>query len=327
MAIGLLMPAAATAPDVTIDTLIRAETDHMFRSGMAAYGLEVGELSHTRTPTAPDNQPVIRMNQDTLYSQILVDLSEPVEITMPEIGGRYQSMHVVSQDHDMFVEAQPGTYTLTQEDVGTRFASISFRTFADVTDAADIEAAHDAQDGIVIKGGGPGPFEAPLWDLEKLAMVRRAINDLASLGFESTHAYGRREETKPVDRLIGALAGWGGLPSTAATYVIASVPDNDGETPYHLEVADVPVDAFWSVTVYNAEGYLEENDLDVNSYNNFSADPNDDGSFTIHFGGCDDGRENCIPITPGWSYTVRMYQPREEILDGSWTFPEPEPIG
>ncbi len=228
IAIGLLIPTLANAQDVTIDTLIRAETDHMFRSGMAAYGLDVGELNHIREPTTPNNQPVIRMNQDTLYSQILIDLSEPVEITMPEIGGRYMSMHVVNQDHDMFVEAQPGTYTLTEEDVGTRFASITFRTFADVTDPADIEAAHAAQDAIAISGGGSGPFDAPQWDLQKLAMARRAINDLASLGFESTHAFGRREETEPVARLIGALSGWGGLPRTAATYIIASVEQNDG---------------------------------------------------------------------------------------------------
>ncbi|MFD0978029.1 DUF1214 domain-containing protein [Tropicimonas aquimaris] len=325
IAIGLLVPSLAAAQDVNLDNLIRAESDHMFRSAMAANGMDVGELGHFREPTTPDNQPVIRMNQDTLYSQITVDLSEPVEITLPEIGGRYQSMHVVNQDHDMFVEAQPGTYTLTEEDVGTRFASITFRTFADVTDPADIEAAHAAQDAIAISGGGAGPFDAPRWDLDKLAMARRAINDLASLGFESTHAFGRREETEPVARLIGALSGWGGLPRTAATYILASVEQNDGETPYLINAKDVPVDAFWSVTVYNAEGYLKENDLGVNSYNNYSAVPNDDGSFTIHFGGCGDGRVNCIPVTPGWNYAVRMYQPREEILDGSWTFPAAEP--
>jgi hypothetical protein len=87
----------------------------------------------------------------------------------------------------------------------------------------------------------------------------------------------------------------------------------------------VPVDAFWSVTIYNADGYLEANDLGVNSYNDFSAKPNEDGSVTLHFGGCGDGRINCIPISPGWNYAIRMYQPREEILDGSWTFPSPEP--
>ena len=39
----------------------------------------------------------------------------------------------------------------------------------------------------------------------------------------------------------------------------------------------------------------------------------------------DDDRPNILPITEGWNYTVRLYRPRAEILDGSWTFPSIEP--
>jgi hypothetical protein len=52
---------------------------------------------------------------------------------------------------------------------------------------------------------------------------------------------------------------------------------------------------------------------------------NDDGSFTIHFGG-DPGSSNHLPIAEGWNYSVRFYQPRKEILDGTWTFPEVKPV-
>jgi hypothetical protein len=45
------------------------------------------------------------------------------------------------------------------------------------------------------------------------------------------------------------------------------------------------------------------------------------GSSTVRFGGCADGRPNCLPVTDGWNYLVRLYRPRAEILDGSWTFP------
>ena len=109
-------------------------------------------------------------------------------------------------------------------------------------------------------------------------------------------------------------------------YSIESVDKNDGQTPHAITVKDVPVDAFWSITIYNANGYMEPNDQGVNSYNNISAQPNADGSYTIHFGGCEDGRVNCIPITPGWNYAIRMYEPGEEILDGSWTFPKIVPV-
>jgi hypothetical protein len=51
-----------------------------------------------------------------------------------------------------------------------------------------------------------------------------------------------------------------------------------------------------------------------------------DGKVTIQFGGCGNASVNCIPIVPGWNYTVRLYRSRKEILDGARTFPEAQPI-
>ncbi|WP_269581709.1 DUF1214 domain-containing protein [Roseibium sp. Sym1] len=327
LALALCAPTLAFAEDVTLDNLVRAETDHMIRANMKAFGLEIGQLVHQRETVDVDNQPVIRMNVDTVYSSLMLDLSEPVGVALPEIGGRYQSMQVINQDHYMFVEAAPGTYRLTENRVGTRFAAVVFRTFIDPTDPEDVAAAHAAQDGISVSGGGAGPFDAPDWDLSKLATARKAMNDLAAdIGFNARHAFGLEDEVRPVDYMVGAMVGWGGLPANAAMYVVDSVEQNDGETPFAVTAKDVPVDAFWSITVYNADGYMEPNELGRNNFNNVTAEPNDDGSRTIHFGACDDGRINCIPITPGWNYAIRLYEPTEEILNGSWTFPSFEKV-
>jgi len=325
----LLAPALVHAEEVTVDNLVRAESDTMFRATMASNKAGVGELVHERKPISADEpQPIIRANQDTLYSAIVVDLAEPVTVTLPESDGRFQSMLVINQDHYSFVEAQPGTYTLTEKEVGSRFAFLLFRTFVDAGDPDDLSVAHATQDGIDISGGGEGPFEAPEWDLDSLAEARKAVSDLASaVGFNADRAFGRKGEVDPVDHLVGAMAGWAGQPSTTASAAIESVEENDGTTPYVVTVKDVPVDAFWSVTVYNADGYLEPNDLGRNGFNNVSATPNEDGSYTLHFGGCEDDRVNCIPIMAGWNYTIRLYQPRPEILDGTWTFPALEPAG
>jgi hypothetical protein len=325
----LLAPGVALAEDVTVENFVRAESDFNIRANLATlktFGGDIGQIAHGRDPTTVETQTVIRTNQDTLYSLIVVDLSEPLMVILPDIGDRYQSMQVVNQDHYMFVETEPGTYELTEDSVGTRFAFVNIRTFVDPSDPEDVKKAHAAQDAIVVEGGGKGPFDAPDWDEKALAAGRKALNDFSALGFNSTYAFGRKEETRPIDHLIGAAAGWGGLPRSAAIYVIDSVEKNDGQTPYAVTVKDVPVDEFWSITVYNADGYLEANDRNINSYNNVTAEPNGDGSYTIHFGGCDDGRANCIPISPGWNYTVRMYEPRQEILDGSWKFPKFEPV-
>ena len=298
----------------------------MIQSSVAAFGGGIGELVHSRTPVTPENNPVIRMNQDTLYSGVAVDLSKPVEITMPDVGDRYMSMHVVSQDHYMFAEHDSGTHRLTRERVGTRFALVAFRTFVDSNDPEDVAAVHRIQDSIVVKGGGEGPYEAPNWDLDDIRKARQALSDLAELGFSTYYAFGTEEETRPIEHLVGTGSGWAGLPRTAALYQLGAVEANDGVTPHTITVKDVPVDAFWSITVYNKEGYLEANELRRNSYNNTTAAPNADGSFTLHFGGCEDGRRNCIPIMESWNYGIRMYQPREEILRGEWSFPAIAPM-
>ena len=81
-------------------------------------------------------------------------------------------------------------------------------------------------------------------------------------------------------------------------------------TVYRLKVKDVPVDAFWSVSLYNADGYFQKNAYDAYSFNNITAKKNDDGSVSVQFGGCDGKIPNCLPIAKGWNYTVRLYRPR-----------------
>ena len=89
---------------------------------------------------------------------------------------------------------------------------------------------------------------------------------------------------------------------------------------------DVPVDGFWSISVYDADGFFEPNDRSAYSVNSITATPNADGSVTVHFGGCCDERANCLPIMEGWNYTVRLCRPRPEVLDGAWAFPAAEPV-
>ena len=137
------------------------------------------------------------------------------------------------------------------------------------------------------------------------------------------HTFGRKEAVDPIKHLLGTASGWGGLPEQEAFYINVDPGFPAGE--YKVTVGDVPVDGFWSISVYNADGYFQANDRDAYSVNNITATPNDDGSVTVHLGGCGDDRPNCLPIMDGWNYAVRLYRPRPEILDGTWTFPAAEP--
>jgi hypothetical protein len=84
------------------------------------------------------------------------------------------------------------------------------------------------------------------------------------------------------------------------------------------------VDGFWSITVYNAKGFYEapENAISVN---NVTAEKDANGAVTAHFGG-DPSQPNYLRIMPGWNYTVRLYRPKAQILEGKWTFPEAVPV-
>ncbi|MFC7044454.1 DUF1214 domain-containing protein [Halobacteriaceae archaeon GCM10025711] len=100
---------------------------------------------------------------------------------------------------------------------------------------------------------------------------------------------------------------------------------NDGNTPYTLTVEDAPVDGFWSVSVYNREGYFEKNEYGAYSVNSVTAEPNADGSVTIHFGG-DPDQPNFLYTPEGWIYYVRLYEPRKPVVNGNYQFPDAKPV-
>ena len=202
------------------------------------------------------------------------------------------------------------------------------RTFVDPNNPADVEKVHELQDAIKVEQKSAGEFKAPSWDATSQDKVRTALINLAAAngGLDSRRMFGRKDQVDPIQHLIGTAAGWGGNPATAAMYVGVEPAENDGKTIYRLTVKDVPVDGFWSVSVYNAEGYFAKNAANAYSLNSVTAKPNADGSYTIQFGGCDGKTPNCLPTMPGWNYTVRLYRPRAEILDGKWTFPAAEAV-
>src|SRR5712664_3207521 len=119
------------------------------------------------------------------------------------------------------------------------------------------------------------------------------------------------DQVDPVKHLIGSAMLWGGSPEKDALYLPTTPARNDGSTIHKLRVGDVPVDGFWSLTVYNREGYLQPNQDNVYSVNSLTAEKGADGAVTIQFGGCDGKIQNCLPITQGWNYTVRLCRRRQ----------------
>ena len=320
---GKRVAGEATVP-VNVSNFARAETDLYFSKAVKDGAF--GKLRHRRQPAEIDKQDVVRMNRDTLYSNGVFDLdAAPLTVTLPEAGKRFMSMQVVSQDqYTTEVVYAPGTFTYTRDKVGTRYVYLIIRTLADPQQPADVKAANALQDAIRVEQAGAGNFSVPRWDTVSHDKARQALIALGSLGGTAT-MFGRKDEVDPVSFLIGAAGGWGGNPPTAAVYNGVFPEENDGRTAHGLTVSDVPVDGFWSISVYNEKGFFEKNELDAYSVNNLTAKPNADGSFTIQFGGDPKSAANYLPITPNWNYTVRLYRPRKEVIDGTWVFPVAKP--
>lgn len=311
---------------VSPDNFVRAESDLSFGNVVKDGGF--GKFFHIRELTPVDHQIVIRQNRDTMYSAAVFDLEAgPVTVTLPDAGERFLSMQVIDQDeytHDVFYDKGP--HTITRERIGTRYIATPVRILVNPNDPSDVAAVHALQDAVVVKQHTAGAFEVPKWDPKSQKTVRDALVTLANTLPDSRRMFGTARETDPVRHLIGAANAWGGNPEKDALYLTVIPPQNDGTTVHRLTVGEVPVEGFWSITVYNKDGYFSPNPQNAYSFNNLTAHKGPDGNTTIQFGGCDGNVPNCLPITPSWNYTVRQYRPQQPILDGSWTFPEARPV-
>jgi hypothetical protein len=133
-------------------------------------------------------------------------------------------------------------------------------------------------------------------------------------------------------RAAVALAGLGANLSADAVYPFG-LADADGEPfhgsnryVWHLEADELPpVRAFWSLTMYDAEGFPVPNELDRCAI----GDRDDlhygaDGSLDVHVqnGRPDAGTANWLPAPEGaFGVAARLYWPKPEVLDGTWTPP------
>ena len=233
---------------------------------------------------------------------------------------------VLDNDHfvvDVLHDA--GDHRLDVETVGTRYAVVAVRILVDPADPADLVSVSALQDAMRLTAVAAEPFVSPAYETASLNTTRDALLVLAAglRGFD--RMFGTRDQVDPVRHLIGTAAGWGGLPTTEASYVGVDPQLPPGR--YALTLRDVPVDAFWSVSVYNEQGYFEPNARDVYSVNSVTAVPDPDGAVTVRLAPQDDlGDEpNTIAVPDRWNFLVRLYRPRPEVLDGTWAVPKLRP--
>ena len=314
----------AEAVPVNIDNFVRAATN-IELSKYVELGGGVNQFFHFTEPTDVNAQPTIRMNRDTLYSSVVIDISEGATLTLPDPGDRYMTTMIVNQDHyinEVFFGG--GTFTLDMETFDTPYVVAFVRILVDASDPEDVAIVNEIQDQMVVEAGSDTPFTPPVYDEDSFRALLGTILAFTPFVPDSTRMFGSKDHVDGVRHLIGTAAGWGGLPENEAYYL--GIEPGLEVGAHKIEVpAEVPVEAFWSISAYNADGFFEPNEKGVYNINSVSGARNDDGSMTVHFGACEDGRVNCMPIVEGWNYTVRLYRPSSDVLDASWTFPAVQP--
>ncbi len=318
----------SAAIPVTTDNFNRAETDMYFAS-IVELARGVGKFYHYREFMPISKQGIVRANRDTLYSAAVFDLDAGVvTVTLPDAGKRFMSMIAIDEDqYAMGVLYGAGEYSYTRAKIRTRYLMLAARTFVDPANPNDIKDAHALQDAIKINQERTGSFDVPDWDRESQYKVREALAVLGHTIPDSRRMFGARGQVDPVRHLIGTAVAWGGNPEREAVYLNVTLDRNDGTIIYKVDIkGDVPVDGFWSISVYNAAGYFEKNKFDAYTINNITARKKQDGSVTVQFGGCDGKTPNCLPIMPGWNYMVRLYRPHDDILSGKWSFPQAQVV-
>lgn len=310
---------------VTVDNFVRAETARMY-DGIIAQAGGVNRFWHLRGPVPLDQQTVIRMNRDTLYSSAVVDLTAKPTLHVPDPGDRYLTVMAPNEDHLINrVFSEPGDHVLTEEELGTPWVNLSARILVDPTDPDDVAVVNALQDRLAITTSSTREYTHPDYDQASFGETRTHVLALAQGLPDSRYAFGSADEVEPIRHLLMTAAGWGGLPESEAFYYVESEPRPAGH--YTMTFRDVPVDAFWSVSIYNRDGFFEANRYDAYSVNSVTATPEADGSVVLDLAPEPTGRPNHLHVMDGWNYATRLYRPRPEVLEGSWVPPKPAPVG
>ncbi len=194
---------------VNVDNYVRAETAAMFDAPLAMAG-GINRWIHLRVPAPVDQQTVIRMNRDTLYSGAIVDISGGGTVTLPDVRGRYMTLMVINEDHYINrVFSEPGTHELSVEDHDTPFVMAGVRILVDANDPDDIAEVNRLQDRLILDLNSQNSYIHPEYDLDSFKATKDALLALGEGVPDTTRTFGSESEVDPIRHLIGTATRLG----------------------------------------------------------------------------------------------------------------------
>ncbi len=323
--LGSLGVTVAAAETVTPDTYIRAETDFSLADFQANAGGKVNQFFYITKPTPLDEQTVVRMNRDTLSAGAVVDTQGGATVTIPEFpDDRYFSVYVVDNDHyAAAVFYTPGVHQLPDD---TRYVAVIQRIqLMDPSDSDDVALVNRLQQSIRIDAVSAELFPAPQWDRDSMLALRKTYEqEFQKFDQYESDWMGPRGAVNESTRHLGAAGAMFLFPEKDAVYINYTGP-SDPEQCYRATYQVPDNDAFWSITVYGNDGFMQS---DNNIVNDRNVTLNQDGSFTVYFGAethCGQ-QANRVDITQGWNFLMRVYRPGESVLSREYRLPGVEVV-
>jgi hypothetical protein len=300
---------------------------------------------------------VPRTNNDTYYkaAALFLESGSVVLGSNAPASDRFNSIQLVDDRNANYrnIVFPSGQYTLyfgekpeqvegEAIEVPSKLSVVIFRVeVRNKDDAEDVAFATAVFDGMTIDGVPPREF--PRLDLlsgyspDVVAEAHRRMDETAAtVPFTQTVVGPGREPGRDVPYLYhasGTKTGWGGPDPAHSAFENVFFDANGDELTgsngtYTVTTREPPVDAFWSVTVYDTGrgGFLHPNAADKYHINDAAAVRNADGTVTFMFKeACAAADSNCLEVPAGrFDLVARYYLPRADIVAGAWTFPKVE---
>ncbi len=254
------------------------------------------------------DQKVIRTNNDSLYSLAVIDVRDGAAITVPQMHGRYFSIAIIDMFH--FTEqiiTTPGTHKIKAD---SDYVIALLRTGADNMNQGDIDhVVNNVQPNFTINAQSAVPFVKGDIDIENMLAARKEIVEQGMKEQSLADMMGPRGKVDDWRHLMGTAMAWGLLPDREASYKVVNPKLADNQC-YSATFAEPENEGFWSITMYDKQGFLYSDDNGI--LNGYNRQTNKDGTTTVHFGSvenCGKYAVNRLDVTDGWNFLLRVYRP------------------
>jgi len=327
--LGLTAAAEAKTEGVVItpDNFIHADSTRAYLKELDQSDGKVNIVRPVRELTNADNQDVIRMNEDTLYTRIVLDVKGGATITTKKYNG-YQNINVIDVNHSQ-IASLTGHGTLKVDETMLtegQHVYVIVRTglLRGFPEKDMMAKGHKAQDNISVSFKSSEPFVASVkYDFSTLDTVKYKIlkdfalnpqKDVAKKGLGTL-----KERDPDLARVIVAI-GWGALAGNEAVY--AAFTGYKERASFTLtDKPNSKETGFFSITIYDADGYIATINYAINSDDMI---PNKDGSYTINFLASGEpvkeGEKNVVRTPRGkfWTGVLRSYNIKDKEEGFIW---------